>query len=329
MKKNRFIIFILFLAGGLLTWVFISLSLVRLSPHRNSSFLLQEIFDQSTLFKIGSQATRISFRSNKDSGRAVMAWIKGTNLFFTNEHVVQSACDGNDICQFDEFDSFDARPKKRTLHRKVCFPFQDICILHPLNETMSTFKFQASSISVGEEVYYVDIKSNDFRIFRGTIMKVESSAIFINGYSRHGFSGSPIFNSRGEMIGIIRRMEDSSFKLLPHFLIFGWSEAESFSATRMINIEEWIYKNQTELTQSEWKKALSEHFHSKHNSSARECETLWASGKVILDYIWLSAKWKKYLKSTTINWIDPMGRSMSLQQLCSTLLISFKEIEAQ
>lgn len=228
-------------------WTLASISYVRLRPYPKSQ-LTWESLPNELAQALESQFIKVRLESDVSIINASLTWLKGTNIFLTNEHVVHGNCDHSKDCSF--YPTYGSHSDPYRLRLLVCVPNQDVCALYPSNENLDLAAFQFATPIIGEKIYYRDIAEKN-SVYVGTITDFNENEIAVAGYGRNGFSGSPLLNERGEIVGILKAVDESSLTIAPHFLIFGWSQGNHFRAARWASTS-WLQLSQEELNEQEW-----------------------------------------------------------------------------
>lgn len=240
----------LFAVAGLLLYTLLSVAYVRLRPYPKSS-LTWETVTPDAAQAIESQFISIRAEGETKAANAALTWVRGTNLFLTNAHVTKDLCKPDEICEFFPL-HMEVSPYR--LRQILCIPGEDICAHTLENEDLDIDKAKFATPTVGQKVFYRDIEKAD-NVYQGTITAVTANDIQVSGYARHGFSGSPIFNERGEILGVLKSLDEGFFWALPHAFIFGWTQTTSFRAARWSSID-WFKKSQQQVNLETWQSAV-------------------------------------------------------------------------
>lgn len=136
-----------------------------------------------------------------------------TNLFITNYHVVESMCSNGDCneikIKFNDNKDFYPFP----LSIKFCSKWMDLCISSPKNDKPVVYEKENDDIKIGEEIFiinredYFDGKNLNPKAIKGTVIGTSSSFLNLKLIAQHGFSGSPVFNSKGEFVALISSLD--------------------------------------------------------------------------------------------------------------------------
>jgi hypothetical protein len=301
-------------------WTALSLFFARVLTSASSASPEELRLSDEAVFKISTQSLLISADEGARSAVAVMAWIKETDLFFTNHHVVNGICNKTGACRFESRDAFDFLPVQRELKKRICLPGRDICVLTPEGKVPSVKDSELASASVGQKVYYVDREASRLRLYEGEVTAVDRDLISVKGYGRHGFSGTPLFNQEGQIVGIMSSGTAASHLLLPHYLIFGWTPMKSFLAVSVAD-SRWMLREQEELNRSEWATALHAISHDLP-ATTEGCASLWARWAAIYRFGMLVMTWSDSFDEPPLSEVMQRLETVSgSQDLCSKIVL--------
>lgn len=278
-----------------------------------------ETLSEGAVFAIRSQVNRVFLGNGARGFAAAVTWMRGTNIFFTNEHVAKLACDSKGLCSFEEKQSFNVLPRIRRFQKKECFLGQDLCALLPADEEFPILgQYQTATASLGQVVYYVDVRSKDFQIIKGSIVEKSSDTFTLRGFVRHGFSGSAVFDSEGQILGLIRSLGSSIMVVFPHYLLFGWAADNSIKVSRLPSLE-MIGIGQESLFKRDWETRLAR-FQANYRFHDA-CSSSWSSWRVVFNFIILGVTSENPMAHKHFdNLIDGFDIDPSAQKLCMALL---------
>lgn len=190
-------------------------------------------------FGMSVQTNEMRFNKAGLHIRAFLTWVDGTNLFLTNRHVLDDYCLVGSSCRFEIRDATERKFKARWLTVTTCFLGQDVCALTPQGEVPQFEPKDFAAANVGDRVLYLDSRRDEIRFLSGEVERIEGETITVNGYSRNGLSGTPVFNRDGKLIGLVTSIGEPSVLGFMHFLVFGWSQSRSAKLTALAN-SSWI-----------------------------------------------------------------------------------------
>ena len=301
---------------GILTlWVLASFAWVRFHAPPESRLAQELGLSNEAAVKMASQSTRMLVYD----ARAVMAWLKGTGLFLTNEHVTDHICDETGKCVFEEIDKLDGSilPTPRELALRVCFPGKDICLMSAPGADLGAFAL--AKARVGEKVYYHDWEKDGAYLFEGKVKKIALDGdVYVDGYARNGLSGSPLFNRDGSIVGLIKQNGDGALILAPHRLLFGWAQGRSIVAVADPG-HGWTSKTTRDLAVETFNEGMALVSHELQSESNR-CQHNWASAVSVLKAIDLLNTLENYIEPDEYDQIESaMGLDRDIDEFCHSV----------
>lgn len=194
-----------------------------------------------------------NFVIQNEAGFASGFRLRESNAFFTNYHVVKDLC-MNGICknirlQYADWNNYSKFP----LQVNFCSRWLDICVLTPYKETL-TLNNPVGPIKNESQAYMLLKEDSGFskqlNVSQGQLLEKYGPFSIYKINVKHGYSGSPLFNDKEEVIGLVSMLDVESYWAIPatiHYLIFNWAVADK---AIIVNFNDFLKiiqsKNRTE-----------------------------------------------------------------------------------